>query len=74
MRADREICEKLKHFTIPPPSLTRRELLGWAVKGVKPVIHRGTSFFGEKWPRVDSVTVSLFFLSDLTNSDNQVLL
>ena len=49
VRVDRQICEKLKIFTLRPPTLKRRELLGWAIQGVKPVIHRGTNAF-YLWP------------------------
>ena len=43
-----QMSEKLNFFTLWPPARKRREILGWAIKGEKPGIHRGTNTFWAK--------------------------
>ena len=48
-----QISEKLIFFTLRPVTRKRREMLGWAINGEKPGIHRGTNAFLAKsgcWP------------------------
>ena len=51
-----QISEKLIFFTLRPVTRKRREMLGWAINGEKPGIHRGTNAFwrklavGQFWP------------------------
>ena len=40
-----QISEKLIFFTLRPVTRKRREMLGWAINGEKPGIHRGTVTF-----------------------------
>ena len=43
-----QISENLIFFTLRPVTRKRREMLGWAINGEKPGIHRGTNAFGRK--------------------------
>ena len=43
--SDKEINEKQKFFALRPVTRKRREILGWAIKGEKSGIHRGTNDF-----------------------------
>ena len=43
-----QISEKLIFFTLRPFTRKRREMLGWAINGEKPGIHRGTNAFSAK--------------------------
>ena len=43
LRADTEISEKGKFFTLKPITRKQREILGWTIKGEKAVKHRGTN-------------------------------
>ena len=45
--AAREISDKL-NFTLRPVTQKQREILGWAIKGEKPHIQRGTNAFSAK--------------------------
>ena len=58
--AAREISEKRKFFTLWSLVRKQREILGWAIKGEKPGIHRGAIAF---WAKIGCKAVLTLFWS-----------
>ena len=58
--AAREMSKKSIFFALWSPARKRREILGWAIKGEKPGIHRGTNAF---WAKIGCGAVLTLFWS-----------